>query len=500
MSSRPRRAPARVIAMADAAVPGRNEGRSSALLLSAVLLVSLLFRIPVLSTERLWPDEALYAQIARDFIADPASILRTEAYSEHLPIVVVLLSLGLVFTNSLAGLRVMTLLINLLGILATYKLGEKIAGPFVGLCAAVFIAVNVGYFHHSHLILIDGPFAVAHVGLALALLNVRAEPRWDRRDLVVGLTAIGVALLKWYAALMIGPIVILYYLVACKDLPLIQRLKKLLLPLSCLAIVAAPYLLWKAEVLRQQGGVVSYFQRPAFYYLLTAPTFVGGVLSLCVVLVGAFFLFRQAAPRIQALVAAVIVVELAVMSLAPEKDGRYILPVLPFVAFVYALGIDGLINALVKKKALRAGAHMVVLGLLSLQFIPFFLNANRTYLTTIYTGFTEAGEAMRGLVSPDAMILAGSVRAMRYAGGREHAHRVRELPPTIEGLRTLVQQHRGRIILETDRWEYTQPSWVFPWSNAKVESLGAIGFRQAALISRPVGSQVQPVILVLARD
>jgi hypothetical protein len=173
---------------------------------------------------------------------------------------------------------------------------------------------------------------------------------------------------------------------------------------------------------------------------------------------------------------------------------------LPFVAVVYALGISGVIGALVKQKARRAHTQVVVLGLLSLQFIPFFLNQSRTHLTTTYTGFMEAGDAMRQLAGPDAMILAGSVRAMRFAGGREQADRVRELPSTLEGLRALVQDHRGRVLLETDRWEYTQPGWIHPWSEAKIESLQSLGFRQAAIVRRPVAGQALPVVLVLARD
>jgi 4-amino-4-deoxy-L-arabinose transferase-like glycosyltransferase len=392
-----------------------------------------------------------------------------------------------------------TLLINLLGILAAYRLGERIAGGFAGIIAALFLALNLGYLHHSHLILIDGPFAVAYIGLALALLAVRPTPGWDRHDLIAGLVAVGLAAMKWYAALMVGPIVIAYYLVACKDLPWAARLRKVLLPILVLGAFAAPYLLWKMEFLRAQGGLVSYFQRPAFYYLLTAPTFAGGAFALLVVLVGVVFLVRQP-PRIRALIAATIVAVVAVMSFAPEKDRRYILPVLPFLAVLYALGIAGALDRLVREKSRRPLARGVAIGLLSLQFIPLVLDKDRNPLNTTYTGFVEAGETVRRLAVPDALILAGSVRAMRYAAGREHAERVQALPATREGLRALMARHRGRIVLETDRWEYTQPAWLFPWSDAAVESLLATGFRTEAVVRRPVEGATRPVVLVVARD
>lgn len=476
-----------------------EQTRLDTLLLCALLAVSLLLRLPYVGTERLWPDEALYARIARDFIADPATILQPAAYSDHLPIVPVFLSLGLLFANNLAGLRTMTLLLNLLGIFATYQLGRRIAGSFVGLCAALFLAVNVGYFCHSQLILIDGPFTVAQLGLALALLNVRAEAGWDRHDLRVGLIATGLAALKWYAPLMIAPVLLAYYMVACRDLALVPRLRKLLLPASCLAAFSVPYLAWKLRLLGQHGGISSYFQQPATYYLQIMATFVGGPVSLGVVLVGAFFLLRQA-PRVRVLIGAVIVVGLVVMSLAPERDERYIQPILPFLGILFALGAKSAVDTLVREKAYRAGARAVAIGLVCLQFIPFLQQKDRTSLADSYTGFLEAGQVVRGLATPDALILAGSLRAMKYAVGREQEGRVAGLPPTLEGLRSVTQRHRGRIILETDCWEYTQPAWLYPWSRAKLERLESAGFREGALIQRSVSGTVEPVVLVFIRD
>jgi 4-amino-4-deoxy-L-arabinose transferase-like glycosyltransferase len=472
---------------------------ADAIVLAALLLLSLAIRIPYLFTERLWPDEALYATIARDFVASPASLLRVDPLAEHLPLLPVLLSPGLVLANDLAGLRVMTLLINLLGIVATWRLGVRVAGPFVGLCAALFMALNAGYLHHSHLILIDGAYAVAHVGLALALLNVRAGPGWDRHDLWVGLAATGVALLKWYGVLMVGPIVAIYYLIASRELPLVQRLRKLLLPALCLAIGVGPYLAARLAYLGEQGGVVSYFHRPAAYYLLTAPRFVGGPLALCLVLAGGIFLPRRP-PGVRALIAASILVVFAVMSLAPERDGRYLLPALPFLAVLYGLGVAGLIETLARTRARHGAARAVALGALSLQFIPLAMDKDRTPINRTYTGFMEAGETVRALATPDAMILAGSVRAMRLAAGRERAPNVRPLPPTPEALRATLRSHPGRVVLETDRWEFTQPGWLFPWSDARIESLEATGLRRAALVRRVVEGQNVPVVLVLTRD
>lgn len=472
--------------------------RSHLLILAAILFVALLPRIPYLGTERLWPDEALYARIARGFVADPASLLRREAYLEHLPIVPVILSLGLFFSNSLAGLRLVTLAVNLLGIFATYRLGERIGGPFAGLCAALFLTLNIGYLHHSHLILIDGAFAVAHAGLALALLGVKDQPGWDRHDLLVGVAAVGLAAIKWYAALMVLPIVALYYLAAGGRLAVTGRLQKVLLPVLCLALFAVPYLIWKAEVLREQGGVAAYFQRPALYYLATAPGFVGGWLALSLVLVGGYFLFRQPA-RVRALLGAFLVVELVAMSLAPEKDGRYILPTLPFLAVLYALGCGGLLER-VAKRAPRGRAQLAAIGILSLQIIPFFVQQGRTHLTSTYTGFLEAGDAVRTLAGPDALILAGSVRAMKYAAGRGLEDRIQALPGSVDDLRSVLRGHRGRVVLETDRWEYTQPAWIYPWSEAKGESLRSAGFRQAVLVRRSVGGHVEPVVVVMTRD
>lgn len=486
-------------APAHGAATALEGGRVAGALLGAILLVSLLLRLPSLHTDRLWPDEALYAAIVRDLIADPASLLRPEAYREHLPVVPLTLAPGALPGWGLAGMRGMTLLINLAGILLTFRLGRRVAGTHAGLCAALFLAVNPGYLHHSHLLLIDGPFAVGMLGLALALGSVRAQPRADRHDLVAGLAAVGVAAMKWYAALLVGPILGLHYWVACRGLPAAQRLRKLLLPAGCLALFAAPYLLWKGGVLADQGGVPSYFDRPALHYLWTAPAFAGGWAALLLVLLGAARLGRPA-PAHRALIAGPPLVVVAVMSLAPEKDGRYLLPALPFLAVLAALGVTAAVAWLARPLGSRGRAQALALALLALGFVPLVLARDRSPLHATYTGLVEAGEAVRRLAGPDDLILAGSVRAMRYAAGRERADRVRPLPATREELRELLARHPGRVVVETDRWEFTQPAWLFPWSDAGIESLEATGLRQAARVRRPVAGQWVPVALVLVRD
>jgi len=86
-------------------------------------------------------------------------------------------------------------LVGVLGVIGTWRLGRRLAGPFAGLVAALLLATNPVYFGHMFNNPKDLPFAVAYVWALDAMIAVIAALPRPRRGQWLALTlAIGAAM------------------------------------------------------------------------------------------------------------------------------------------------------------------------------------------------------------------------------------------------------------------------------------------------------------------
>lgn len=86
-------------------------------------------------------------------------------------------------------------LVGLLGVIGTWRLGRRLAGPFAGLVAALLLATNPVYFGHMFNNPKDLPFAVGYVWALDALIAVVAAlPRPRRRQWLALTLAFGAAM------------------------------------------------------------------------------------------------------------------------------------------------------------------------------------------------------------------------------------------------------------------------------------------------------------------
>jgi len=108
-----------------------------------------------------------------------------------------------------------------------------------------------------------------------------------------------------------------------------------------------------------------------------------------------------------------------------------------------------------------------------------------------YTGFSKAGNWIKEHGTPDATILAGSKRAIRYYSGinyKEYDGRLHLPPAEKETFIKSIEQAQEPIILVVDKWEFTQPEWLYPLSEEKNKYLLDAGF----LLSKIFFSEATP--------
>src|SRR2546430_11691058 len=97
--------------------------------------------------------------------------------------------------------------VGVIGLLVTWRMGRRIAGPFAGFVALVLLSACPLYYGHMFMNPRDAPFAVAMAILLLGL--VRAFQEYERPSpAAVALTGIGIGLTL--GTRVIGGIAVLY--------------------------------------------------------------------------------------------------------------------------------------------------------------------------------------------------------------------------------------------------------------------------------------------------
>ncbi len=452
----------------------------SAVFFLIIISLSLMARIPALFVERLWPDEALYAYIAQQFLNDPQTILRAVTLSGHLPFFPLIIAAGDGLSPGLVGFHMVTILINLAGLVLVFELGKRAFGLFSGLLAMLLLALNVVYYDHASLILIDGLLTVCYLLFALALLHIYASNKL-KDSKVLGwtiLAAILVIICKWYAVLFVLPVLGVYFIFGLNGFRFIDRLKALGFTGAAVCLPLVPFFIFLAFFLKSHGGPGVCFEQSALYYLLNFKILVGGLI------VGGFFtagiLFLPGYPAgIRTLFYGMIAVPLCVMSLTAEKDIRYALPVVPLLAIVSALGIKKVTGLLVNDPYWRRVLKCFVLVAGLFLFIPFFGYKDASSLSTGYTGFLEAGDWVRKNVSAQDVIFSGSRRQMKYCSGIAFSEDGGRIFPVLMPRDQFhpVRTANGTAYLVVDRWEFFhQPSWLYPFDAGKRADIEKMGF------------------------
>ncbi len=182
--------------------------RGTAVLL-AILAIASISRLWSLS-QPIWPDEALYLQTARNlYLGRGLTFDGTPWHETQPPFFIFSLAISnLPAGASEASARVMAPLFGVLGVFALYHLGRALYGERAGLLAALLMAVNPAHWFFSRMALADVPLATL-LTLSAYLLYTGHE-KGDGRTLALAGVAMGLACLTKRIGLLVYPITVLY--------------------------------------------------------------------------------------------------------------------------------------------------------------------------------------------------------------------------------------------------------------------------------------------------
>ncbi len=453
---------------------------------------------PYLSTQCLWPDEALYSWYAKRVFLDPSLIFSKEIIEFHPPLFSVLLALSYrIFPNDIAY-HFLPFLVNILGIILIYRLGTKIKDRFTGLCAAVNLAFNSSYIRISTHILIDSTLCVLIILLANVLLDFYTTPSSKplRKQAIIGLIGAFIILLKWSGVLAI-PFLLLYALFVTPGISLRYRLKNIALPLTILCLTAAFLLLNNfmklGHLLANNTSAFQgkYLIEPLGYYFSNFGNIVTLPYLLPFFVFGLLIIFTKRNPA-HTLLAVWFFVFIVGISLTSEKYLRYSLLILPAVLLICSVGLSALIDRYTKTPKQKIAVEWLVITIL---FSSYVMTLPRTQQllnksTAAYTGFKEAGLFIKKEAGRDTIIMAASPRTIRYYSGInfwEFGGGIISVPMDRRLFEETIENTPGPLIVEIDLWErFTQPPWLYPTSDGTRQYMISLGFQLVKVIAREV--------------
>jgi len=476
------------------------------LMFVVTIVVAVFIRWKYIFIERMWPDEALYCWYAQRIYNMPTLIFSKEITSFHPPLFSSLLSIGHFFFSPEMACRIVSLILNLIGIIGIYILGIRVGGYFLGTFSCITLAFNFLYLSQSAHILIDGPMAVFCILFIISMtkLNVNNPLKYD---ICVGLIGCSIILLKW-SGILVVPFLIIFYLVAFPEIPIFKRLKKATIPLFIIGMAILLLLLNNVIQLGQILPNVSalggkHLVKPFWYYVIKFHNIIMIPYLIPFFLYGLFVAFTNK-KREGKLLAVWFFVFLVGISVAQEKGLRYSLLILPSSLLITSMGLE---DAL--KRILKIPSRVFIVKLICVLCV--FLFYWQMYPRTQrfldkggaqFTGFKEAGDWIKKEATVDMQVLAGSPRIIRYYTGinfQEFGGTVIALPGRKKDFEGFIKSTEVPVILEIDYWERTQPNWIFPLSEMRIKYLNDYGFKLQKIVSRPVNNEAKDVVWVFSR-
>lgn len=473
------------------------------ILLGVTLALGLAIRLKYVFSQRLWPDEALYAWYAQQLVANPAFIFSREMAEYHPPLFAGILAIGHLFLPGETACRLIPVLINLVGVALMYFVGKKISGPFGGMLAAIWLGFNILYISQSVHVLIDSPLMVALLLLLWVMLRGLDSPG-RRMDIFIGIAGSLMILLKWSGVLAVG-VVVVYYGLVLPARPGFNRWRAAWWPLGMMGAVIVLLLLnhfwqwghWLPDT-TALGGM--YQIRPVWYYLKNLHNIFMLPLLVPCLFYGLWFLGRRRKPEDVLLLYAFGLFFLGI-SLTPEKDLRYGLLILPSGLLIAGIGLGNMISRM-KKAEFKAWAKLTVLAA-TVFFYAVSFSKMTDYLdqdSQHFVGFKEAGAVIKKQAVATDLVMAGSPRLIRYYGEN---NRIMPLPRDWENFSKLVANDQ-RCWLVVDHWERTQPGWIFPLDDSRMKRLEGLGFQLREVVKKNIRQQdrvvERPVVWIFVKE
>ncbi len=322
--------------------------RRVAAVLAVLLLTGFAIRAAPVKTGYHYWDETVYLQHGEILAGD-----HPDNYNEfdfRPPLLSLMLAGIFLITDSVTAVHLLLSLLATAGILLTFLLGRRLFTPATGLIAAAAYTLSIEHITFSHDILVDAVLPVLWLGTALLLLRaLETRDRWTAA--ATGVVA-GLAVLMKFTSLVIVPAV------ACVALAWHYRQSRSRTgavrrtvewpggwaAAAGFALAVTPYLAWSH---------ITYGS--AFHTVVTAAHLSGAADPFLTYITGAgavigvpFLLglpvFAAAARRDWfgpvTVTVFVLALYLPLQFLVPNRELRFLLPAMPFLAVAAASGIE----------------------------------------------------------------------------------------------------------------------------------------------------------------
>ena len=325
-------------------------------LLLAAGCIALIYLVGV--TGKWWPspDSAMYLTLARSLAGGQGYQFNGETSNIVTPgLPIMLAALRLMFGGGYWAPNLFMAVCGMAAVALAYRAMSRLTSPRMALAAALCCAFSYTYYIGCHRILTDAPFALLFWAAVCASLRARGGSPWWL--LAAAALAVGALTVRIPGVMTVGPMAIGLLLDRTER---ISRKRLIILGCGLLAVAAGSlglfYLLGRhvsettplyaeslampvLDMLRQFGQGLTAFPYAMAEMLTGQKGFIifGLLATACLVIGGAFSWTRGRRMPIACVV--LNVAGLAVVGGANAVRSRYLLPVLPFIAY---LTIEGL--------------------------------------------------------------------------------------------------------------------------------------------------------------
>ncbi|RLG18282.1 hypothetical protein DRN75_02100 [Nanoarchaeota archaeon] len=452
-----------------------------------VVFAFFIFLISNATIESVWPDEAMYAWDSSHLLHESANIdlAKTNTYLTTIiaaPLAAVI--------DPLVAYRVVVAAFAALTLLFVYLLTKEISGEYTGIAAAIAVLSSSVFVFISSRALVDTPLAAMFTASIWSLY--RLEKNRSLKNAVLFSILTGLTLLTKSIAVLLLIVYALYFIIAYKS-KVFSLLREKNIQISVAVMI--PFLAASVyNIVRNLSVLMSpvkgaIFIADKFYYFMHPITSFGWVVIL---LLPAIIVIRKNIKKkgVILLLSWAVVYILWFSFIVGEKVPRYVLPAVPAVASLSAMSV----MLVPKNKRIIVVIAIALLALYGLKGGLDIIKAK----STSYIGLRDVGEYLSNV---DHEIYAGSRRAIRLFSGKEYFEyggNLKKLPESFD--KFLEDTANKTVSLEIDVWEYTQPSWVYPLNQEKINNLMANGFNISYTANREINGQKVTVAAVFTKS
>ncbi len=371
------------------------------LLLLLIFTTGFLLRaFPVQTGMQYW-DETVYLQHGEILAGE-----RVDTYNEfdfRPPLLSLLLGGVFSVTDSLVAAHVLVSLLAALGIPIIYLIGTRLYNRWTGIIAGLIYTLSPLHITASHTILIDP--ILATVWLCVAWFTVCLHQDQTMRYAVLAGGSVGVAVLAKFTSLVLFPLIplllVLYQAEQGWNLSLsgffttvraTLEQRHVWLYTGAFLITVSPYLLWShlsyGNPLHpfMRGMLLSGAATPFHTYAASIPDFIAAPFLLGLILFIPQFKQLQR-PHVYLPLFFILVLVVPMQFMIENREPRYLLPIVPFLA-VYAAAGFAQIRHTQRLKAHQMAALIAILAVAVFLFNPLLT----TYATAAVTGSFTAHE------------------------------------------------------------------------------------------------------------